>query len=83
MWDSRSASFKKVHASFKKVHARCRVKVALCHNYIYCACIECMLFARYIHIGRNIVHGPPKLLVVKWLGLNATVRVRARARDRE
>ena len=33
-----------------------------------------------IHIRRNSVHGHSNLLVVKWLGLSVTVRVRARDR---
>ena len=31
-----------------------------------------------IHISRNSVHGHPKLLMVEWLGLSVTVRVRNR-----
>ena len=30
-----------------------------------------------VHIRRSSVHGRSKLLVVKWLGLGVTVRVRA------
>ena len=36
-----------------------------------------------IHIRQNSVHGRSKLLVVKWLGLDVTVRVGVRARDRK
>jgi len=36
-----------------------------------------------VYIRRNCEHGFPKLLVVLWLGLSVTVRVRARAWDRE
>ena len=33
-----------------------------------------------VHIRRNSVHGHPKLLMVKWLGVSVTVRVRVRVR---
>ena len=36
-----------------------------------------------IHIRLNSVHGNPKLLMMKWLGLSVTVRVRDRVTDRE
>ena len=42
-----------------------------------------MVFARYTLGGTVHVHGHPKLLVVKWLGLNVTVKVRVWTRDRE
>ena len=35
-----------------------------------------------VHIRRNSVHGHPKLLMVKWLGVSVTVRVRVRVRVR-
>ena len=36
-----------------------------------------------IHFKQNSVHGHPKLLVVKWLGLSVTVRVRVRIKARD
>ena len=36
-----------------------------------------------VHTRRNSVHGCSKFLVVKWLGLSVTVRVRVRAGDRK
>ena len=62
---------------------RCRVKVALCHTYVV-LCMRTVLQHLHdgvIHIRRNSVHGHLKLLMVKWLGLSVTVRVRVRARD--
>ena len=74
----------------RKIHhrARCRVKVALHHTYIV---LHMRRVVRHlqdicvVHIRWNSVHGHPKLLVVKWLGLSVTVRVRVRVRagDRE
>ena len=68
------------------VHAKCRLKDALRHTYVaLCmrSVIRCFHDVCAVHIRWNSVQGCSELLVVKWLGLSVTVRVRVRAGDRK
>ena len=68
----------------KKIHpAKCRVKSHLQHTLVLYMhrVLQHMHDIRVIQIRWNSVRVHPKLLVIKWLGLSVTVRVRARDKE--